>query len=259
MPEKINELNIQNTKETIPGDKEQSREGPEMVEGEELNKVATDISEIKNKIDHDQPITEKNILELKENINNLTIDIGGEKVSIKEIRNREDLKRNLEIFKEIKTGNFKNHEELTFITSKVAESLSKHEGNLYLDDLTSLSTKAAESLNGHNYLLSLNGLTSLSDNVAESLIKHEGGSLYLNGLTALSDNVAENLSKYEGYLHFDGLTALSDNVAESLSKHKGYLSLNGLISLSENVAKSLSKHKNISVPDNIQQQINKFK
>jgi len=219
MPEKINELNIQKAKEVIPGDEKQSREGPEMIEGEELNKITTNISEIKEKIDHDQPITEKKILELKENINNLTIDIGGEKMPIKEIKNIKDLKRNVEIFKEIETGNFENHRKLTFITSKIV------------------------------------------DKVTESLDKHKRKWLILSDLTFLSDNVAKSLSKYKGgWLRLDGLTSISDNAAESLSKQKGgYLNLYGLILLSDNAAKSLSGHESLDVPDNIRQQINKFK
>jgi len=214
MPEKINELNIQNTKETIPEDEKSTGGDFEMVEGEELNKVATDISEIKNRIDHDQPITEKNILELKENINNLTIDIGGEKVPIGEIKNNKEIKRNLEIFKEIEAGNFKNHKELTSITSKAAESLSKHKGNLDLIGLTFLSDNAAESLSKHKGPLFLDGLTSLSDNVAKSLSKHEEGRLYLGGLIPLSDNVAESLSKSTGEL------IVPNNIRQQINKFK---------------------------------------
>ncbi len=87
--------------------------------------------------------------------------------------------------------------EFTAIEDAAAESLSKHEGELYLD---------------------LSGLTSLSDAAAKSLSKHEDN-LNLDGLTSLSDAAAKSLSKHVGDLELSGLTSLSDVAAKSLSKH----------------------------------------
>jgi hypothetical protein len=128
----------------------------------------------------------------------------------------------------------------------LAESLSKHGGDLYLRVLTSLSDAAAEKLSKHEGDLYLDGLTSLSDAAAKSLSKHEGN-LSLAGLTSLSDGpghiaLAESLSK-QGLLKLYGLTSLSDAAAESLSNHKGEIDLRGLTALSDAAAESLSKHE----------------
>ncbi|MCH2026828.1 MAG: hypothetical protein MK172_13915, partial [Verrucomicrobiales bacterium] len=102
-----------------------------------------------------------------------------------------------------------------------AESLSKHEGeHLWLTALTKLSDAAAESLSKHEGSLYLSGLIKLSDAAAESLSRHKGD-LFLESLAELSTAAAESLSRHEGDLVFDSLTELSDAAAESLSKHKG--------------------------------------
>ena len=112
--------------------------------------------------------------------------------------------------------------EFEAIDDAAAESLSKHEGYLYLNSLKELSDAAAESLGKHkgDYDLGLEGLTKLSDAAAESLSKHKGG-LDFFCLTELSDAAAESLSKHKGTLILYGLTELSDAAVESLSKHKG--------------------------------------
>jgi TPR repeat protein len=105
--------------------------------------------------------------------------------------------------------------------------------------MTSISDSVAESLSKHEGLLYLNGLTSLSDAVAESLSKHEGG-LHLGGLTELSDAAAESLSKHEGDLYLNGLTSLSGAAAKSLSKHNGEIEID-LDNLPKSAAKILRK------------------
>ena len=134
MKEQINELKFK-VKEATPKNKEKGeKEGVEITKGEEMNKVIKSIEEIKNRIDHDKPIKGKDVLKAKEAINNLTVDIDGEKVLIKNIKNIESLKENIEIFKEIEQGNLDNTEKLTFLNKKSAESLSKHKGDLYVPD-----------------------------------------------------------------------------------------------------------------------------
>jgi hypothetical protein len=126
-----------------------------------------------------------------------------------------------------------------FITIEAVELFSKHEGGLALG-LTEMSDAVAESLSKHQGdLLELRGLTELSDAAAESLSKHQGD-LFLDGLTELSDAAAESLSKHQGVLFLDGLTELSDAAAESLSKHQEPLWLRGLTELSDAAAEALS-------------------
>ena len=90
-----------------------------------------------------------------------------------------------------------------------------------LDGLTELSDAAAESLSKHEGYLYLNGLTSLSDAAAESLGKHEGSNLYLDGVTSLSDAAAESLSKHKGELSID-LDELPESAAEILRQHPSF-------------------------------------
>ena len=135
---------------------------------------------------------------------------------------------------------------LTELPDAAAESLSAHQGDLYLNGLTALSDAAAKSLSKHEGNLSLAGLTSLPDGpghiaLAESLSKQ--GLLTLYGLTSLSDAAAESLSNHKGEIDLHGLTALSDAAAESLSNHKGEIDLRGLTALSDAAAESLSKHE----------------
>jgi len=212
MLENINEFQPQ-TREITPETEKESAEGFEIVKGDELNKVGQSIGGIKNRIDHDEDITDDDILQIKEAINNLTIDILGEKVLINEVKDKKGLLENIEILKEIEQGNFKNHKKLIFITDNAAESLSKHEGRLFLNGLTSLADNQAESLSKHKKWLGLDGLTSLTDNQAESLSKHEG-SLFLSGLTSLTDNQAESLSKHEGNLY------VSDYIEKQINEFK---------------------------------------
>ncbi len=115
---------------------------------------------------------------------------------------------------------------LEAISDKVAESLSKHEGELGLTGLTKLSDAAAEALSKVQGDLCLDGLTELSDAAAEALSKAQG-CLALNGLTELSDAAAAILSKHQGELWLYGLTELSDAAAESLSKHQGQINGEG--------------------------------
>lgn len=105
----------------------------------------------------------------------------------------------------------------TELSDAAAESLSKHQGPLALDDLRSLSETAAESLSKHQGTLGLSGLTELSDAAAKSLSKLHGW-LDLNGLTKLSDAAAESLSKYHGVL-FLFLNRLPESAAAILRKH----------------------------------------
>jgi len=234
------------------------KHGLEMASGKETTKVTETLDTLNDAISHDTPITESNLSDLTTAIGGLSIDVGGAPMSLAEAEKIPDIKRNMEIFKEIQGGNVSNTEHLTFITPLIAESLSKHEGTLDLEGLTTLSDTAIESLSKHKGGLSLSGLTTLSDTAAEHLSKHKGG-LGLSGLTTLSDTAAEHLSKHKGGLGLDGLTTLSDTAAESLSKHKETLYLRGLTTLTDTAAEHLSKHENLHVSDAMRERINAFK
>jgi len=212
-----------------------NKHGFEMVAGIETTEVTDTLDILHEAISHDTPITESNLSDLTTAIQGLSIDVGGTLMSVAEVENNPDIKRNMEIFKEIQGGDVSNTNKLTFITPLIAEHLSKHKAWLWLS-----------------------GLTTITDTVAEHLSKHEGG-LGLNGLTTLSDAAAEHLSKHKGGLSLNGLTIISDTAAEHLSKHEGDLYLRGLTTLSDTAAESLSKHENLNVFPDIRSKINTFK
>jgi hypothetical protein len=109
------------------------------------------------------------------------------------------------------------------LTKEVAEQFLADEDSVDLSEFTVIEDVAAESLSKHEGELYLSGL---SDAAAESLSKHEGEWLDLSGLTSLSDAAAaESLSRHKGGLNLGSLKSLSDAAAESLSKHKGDLKL----------------------------------
>ena len=92
---------------------------------------------------------------------------------------------------------------LESLSDAAANSLSKHTGELYLDELKSLSDSP-----GH---------VALARKLAS-----QKGELRL-GLKSPSDAAAEALSKHRGDLYFWHLESLSDAAAKALSKHKGNL------------------------------------
>jgi len=235
------------------------KHGLEIVSGTETTKVTESLDTLHHAISHDTPITESNLSDLTTAIQGLSIDVGGTPMSIAEAEKIPDLKRNMEIFKEIQGGNVSNTEHLTFITPLIAEYLSKHKGYLDLSGLTTLTDTAAEHLSKHKGTLDLEGLTTLSDTAIESLSKHKGG-LGLSGLTTITDTAAESLSKHKGGLGLSSLTTLTDTAAEHLSKHEGGINLSGLTTLSDTVAEYLSKHVGgLDVSDDILTRINAFK
>ena len=201
----------------------------------ELNKIHEII--IKNQdISHED--SQQIMKSIQENFENTQFNICGEIVNINFIKKHgQEIEQNKDIWQEILDGNFKNHEQLTFLLDSVAESLSKNEEFINLNGLTSLTDEQAKSLSKHKGLFGLKGLTSLTDKQAESLSKHEG-LIGLGGLTSLTDEQAESLSKHKGWMSLSGLTSLTDEQAKSLSKHEGGL---GLSSFAENL---VQKFKN---------------
>jgi hypothetical protein len=148
----------------------------------------------------------------------------------------------------------------TSLSDAAAESLSKHEGDIYLNALTNLSDAAAKSLSQCKGNLYIEGLTSLSDAAAKSLSKHKGNDLILFSLTSLSDTPGHvALALHFGKLartrnvYLASLANLSDAAADSLSKYKSSkqgvkrIELGDLKSLSDAAAESLSKFESLDI------------
>jgi len=209
----------------------------------ELARLAKYSSAIKNAIDHDQPVVSGQLQEMQEAIGKVTINLGGEEISIEELEKIPDFERDMEIWEEMKRADLSNVGELTHITPEIAERLSHYPGTLPLNKLVSISDRSAEIISHHKGDLYLRSLTSLSDKAAEHLSHYEGEWLVFERLTSFSDQAAEYLSHYQGNLELSGPSSLSDQVAEYLSHHKGRLFLNSLTSLSDKAVESLSHHQ----------------
>jgi len=140
--------------------------------------------------------------------------------------------RNLEIFKEIQDGNFSNISQLTFITPLIAESLSKHKGDLDLSKMTRLDA-SSELLLKNAVDINPPEITTPPD---------DEGWLDLSKLTTLPDD--------KGHLDLSKLTALPDDnyidlynskLAKPLSDDKEDLVLNSIIKLSDPAVERISK------------------
>jgi hypothetical protein len=209
----------------------------------ELEKLSGDIKFVKDKIDYDQAINSGDVKKIASSLENMVIEIGGEKVSIGYLKNKRDLPENVKIYIEILNGNFNRTNELTSINVSIAMILAKSGKNIYLKNLASISDEVAEILsNSKGEMLTLHCLTSITDETAKSLAKYDG-TLFLDGLTSISDQSAEALAKSKGNFHI-GITSISNRAAEFLSKSGGeYITFSGLTSISSHeAAKSLARY-----------------
>ncbi len=141
--------------------------------GSEAKKITDELSRINDLINHDRVI---NIGDL-ENLNSIAkqtkINVGGEIMTVEEVEQIPDLKKNMEIWKEMSEGNFKRTEELTRITPTASKCLEK-QSFISLPLLTSakgLVLSKTANLNG----VGLNSLES-----AEGLVLPERINGFLN-------------------------------------------------------------------------------
>jgi len=206
--------------------------------------IAQTVSKLQEGIRNDAGISPDILQALKQQIQEAkeqaTIEIAGERFSLKDLPEGTDIKEQLDICNQILSGNYDNHSKLKLLPVKVAKHLANHQGDLFLHGLTSLTPEVAAHLAKHEGgNLYLNGLTSLTPEVAKHLANHQGD-LFLDGLTSLTPETAEHLAKRQGNLFLSGLTSLTPETSEHLAKHKGGLSLNGLTSLTPEAAEHLA-------------------
>ncbi|MDC0548047.1 hypothetical protein OAO16_03715 [Opitutales bacterium] len=137
--------------------------------------------------------------------------------------------------------------ELTSLTLEAAQTASRHEGELILNNISKLSDEAAIELSKHQGKLHLNGLCELSDISAKSLSLHDG-EIYLDNLKNLSETAANHLSlllddsiaKSPKEKKLARCILISDSAAQILAKTQNHCPLNGLVSLTESAAEALS-------------------
>jgi len=127
---------------------------------------------------------------------------------------------NNEVLDEISKGNFRRKNELTYLTPKVSEALSKWKGReLFLNSLTGLLPEDAKKLaKWEGNWLCLNGLKRLSPESAKYLFQWNGKILSLNGITELDFKITQYLSQWNGsQLELIGLIKITPKVAKHLT------------------------------------------
>ncbi len=179
--------------------------GVEIVKSPGNTELVNDLQQLESALSHDTPVSAEQILEVEKSLDSMKVVVGGDEMTIGEMRQIPDLEKNAKIWEEIKAGDFSHHENLTYLTSQIAHQLSGLERTLYL-----------------------HGLTTISDTAAEHLSRLQGR-LYLDGLASVSDTAAKHLSHHRSDLFLHGLTSISDTAAEHLSHHQDYLSLSGAV------------------------------
>ncbi len=174
---------------------------------EQVGGIAAELSKINEAITHDIPIKIYEVENLNKLAGNIKIDVGGEIMTVEEAEKIPNLKRNMEIWKEMSEGKFRNTVELTRITPKVSRYL-QDENNVELRHLISATGLVLPArIRG---FLNLASLTS-----AEGLVlpREIGGSLVMDALTSIEGLVLP--SSVGGRLYFD---RLPKNDIEELQK-----------------------------------------
>jgi hypothetical protein len=196
------------------------REGFEM-SPEQASQITAELSKLDDAILHDRPIHIEDLEDLSKVAKGTKIDVGGEIMTLEEAENIPDLKMNIEIWKEIRVGKFKNIYKLTRITPSVSKYLENIKGDLYLGSLTS-----AEGLilpNNINGDLQLDGLTSAKGLILPTTIN---GSLNLDSLTSTKNLILPTTIEWN--LSLNGLTSAKGLILPTAIK--GHLSLGSLTS-----------------------------
>ncbi len=189
-----------------------SESGLEIAQNTQLESAVSKANEIAESIQQDKPVTAEQVLELEKDLGNLKVNIGGEEMTMAEARKIPDLKMNMRIWEEIKTGKYDRMSEITHVSSEIVKILIKSE-RIFLPQAHSFSKSAIELLGTvKNRPLFLDGLREISDYEAECLGNHVG-TLFLRNVITLSDSQAEHLSHHVGNLRMDNLSSLSDKGA----------------------------------------------
>jgi len=212
--------------------------------GEQLQSVIDGLRKVHEAVLHDQDVATEDLEALQDKIGSLEVDIQGYRVPLGEMHDDPELKKNVEIWKEIEGGNFDRIEELTLLTEKIVKAFELPYTSLHLDSLTTLDAKTAQALAEYDWIsLQLNGFTTLDAKTAQALAQFKGKNLYFNGLTTLNAQTAQALAEFKGEgLYFCGLTSLDAKTAQALAKFKGQaLFLIGLTTLDAKTAQALAE------------------
>jgi hypothetical protein len=183
MPKSREQLNKSVLESVSSESQEENTYEAEVVLSPELDSLSNTLNEVQEAIDTDQNLVAGDLLALKEVVGNIKVDIGGEEFSLDEIGDDEELKRNMDIWKEMEAGDFSNTHKLTLLSKKAKEMIANYTGeNLHLSGITSAKDlKLPDSIGGDLYLSSLTSAKDL--NLPDSI----GGFLDLGGLESAKD------------------------------------------------------------------------
>ncbi len=199
---------------------ENKREGFE-ISTEQARQITDELSRLDDAINHDQPIRVEDLENLNEVARGTKIDIGGEIMTVEEAENIPDLKMNIEIWNEMREGNFENTNKLTRIIPAISRYLEKVEGNIDLNSLTSAKGLILPTSIGWN--LDLSSLTSAEGLTLPISI---GGYLNLRGLTSAEGLILP--TSINGGLYLNSLTSAEGLILST--SIGGYLDLRSLTS-----------------------------
>lgn len=231
-----------------------------------VEKIASASAMLADKLGHDKEITEGDLEALSVSLENLSIDVCGDAISLQEVLAVDNFKAQLAVLQALEDGadNLLG-DTIEFLPLRVAEIMSKQKRNFHFAKLKKISDKAVEMFSHHEgglsfseiknfsdqsllYLsqnkgrLYLGALASLSEMGAFYLSKHEGGELLLFGIHEMSDEALKHLGRYKGDLNLNGLQDLSLKGAEYLGHHEGRLWL-GNLDLTDDMVRALCAHK----------------
>ena len=122
MPEKSRE----HLADIVESKNKSDQAGLVMAQTDALEGVIDGLNLIQEAIQGDRDLTEEDLRVLERTLSRMTINVGGEEMTVEQARKIPDLKKNMEIWQEIQDENFGRINELTFVASEIAEHSSRH-------------------------------------------------------------------------------------------------------------------------------------
>ncbi len=262
----------------------------EIAPSPELNELLVKFGVLQKAIMNDAPVEIDLIKAIKGSLDQIDLNLNGKKFTKSELLEMPNLKRTIEVWKEIIEEGCIDHADemicindtvLELLLEKIVKTYSEHfslkgvlwittnqaimissfRGNeIRLDSLSTINANQVSALGKFTgSTISLNGLEKISDKAALAFAEFNRKILFLNGLTSISDAQAAAFgNSLLGHLRLDGLTTLSDNQAKGISRYTGEsISLKNISGLSKEALRSLfpiqyKMHNNLV----LQQQIN---
>ena len=144
--------------------------------------------------------------------------------------------------------------EFEAIDDAAAESLGKHEGNLYLSGLTELSDVVARFMAGRKGRLSL-GIRQINDNLASYFANHVG-LLELNQLQSITSDTAKIFGNHQGKVNITWRNKFDHASLKIVTQFIGDITFDGISDIPIEVLEALIRERNEQItgkgPDRIE-------